>query len=87
MNKKDFLKKCTIIFSVLFNILFGFIFFLWQVVLGVGRINLAILVAIHLNIVSLDSAYYVQMYLTHPIVITTILLSVIFSWDIWIYIQ
>lgn len=82
MNKKDFLKKCTIIFSVLFNILFAFISILWKVVLRVGRINLAILVAIHLNIISLDSAL-----LTHPIVITPILLSVIFSWDIWIYIQ
>lgn len=79
MNKKDFLKKCTIIFSVLFNILFGFIFFLWECILRVGRINLAILVAIHLNIISLDSAPYVQIFLTHPIVITTILLSVIFS--------
>lgn len=82
MNKKDFLKKCTIIFSALFNILFDFISILWKVVLRVGRINLAILVAIHLNIISLDSAL-----LTHPIVITPILLSVIFSWDIWIYIQ
>lgn len=74
MNKKDFLKKCTIIFSGLFNILFYFISILWKVVLRVGRINLAILVAIHLNIISLDSAL-----LTHPIVITPILLSVIFS--------
>lgn len=77
MNKKDFLKKCTIIFSVLFNILFGFIFFLWECILRVGRINLAILVAIHLNIISL--APWESALLTHPIVITTMLLSVIFS--------
>lgn len=81
MDKKRFFKKMRHYFSVFINILFDFISILWKNILRVGRIELAIL-AIHLCTISSDSAFP-----TNPIIITTILLSAIFSWDIWIYIQ
>lgn len=81
MDKKRFFKKVCHYFSVFINILFDFISILWKNILRVGRIELAIL-AIHLCTISSDSAFP-----TNPIIITTILLSAIFSWDIWIYIQ
>ena len=80
MDKKRFFKKVRHYFSVFINILFDFISILWKNILRVGRIELAIL-AIHLCTISSDSAFP-----TNPIIITTILLSAIFSWDIWIYI-
>lgn len=85
MDKKRFFKKARHYFSVFINILFDFISIfipiLWKIILRVGRIELAML-AIHLCTISSDSAFP-----TNPIIITTILLSAIFSWDIWIYIQ
>lgn len=79
MDKKRFFKKVRHYFSVFINILFDFISILWKNILRV--VGLAIL-AIHLCTISSDSAFP-----TNPIIITTILLSAIFSWDIWIYIQ